>query len=178
MSVQLLGRPSLPVKIDRKRLRAVAAELARLLGCEGFDVGIKLASDTTVKSLNRRYRGINSATDVLSFPFFEDVTPSTFKHTAQTSPAEIGVGIGDIVIGAPYVLRQSQTRGIGIDDQLAVVLTHGMCHCVGYRHDTDEQWEEMRLKEESLLAALTVKFPIVDTAEVKERKTNSKMKDV
>ena len=87
-------------------------------------VSIALVSDQRVRALNRRYRGIDRPTDVLSFP-------------AQVcSPAE-GF-LGDIVIARGVARRQAQALGHPESTELKVLALHGLLHLLGYDHERDK----------------------------------------
>jgi probable rRNA maturation factor len=82
-------------------------------------VGVAIVSDARVRSLNRRYRGRDAATDVLSFPAAE------------------GPYLGDIVIARGVARRQARAAGHGERDELRVLALHGLLHLLGYDHERD-----------------------------------------
>ena len=79
-----------------------------------------LASDARVRSLNREFRGMAYATDVLSFP---------------SSPEE--ASLGDIVIATGVARRQARAAGHALTTELRVLALHGLLHLLGYDHETD-----------------------------------------
>lgn len=106
--------------------RAVAAAL-RLHGCEDAEVSILLATDEAVRELNRAYRGIDSATDVLSFP-------------AAAMP---GAPLGDIAIAIPFARSQAKARGVALGLELAYLAIHGVLHLLGWDDASDEERDAM-----------------------------------
>lgn len=100
-------------------LRDVLAELAPA----GASFGVRLTSDREMRRLNRTYRGKDYATDVLSFP-------------GETTPD--GVHLGDVVISVPVARRQAAEAGHSTERELRVLLLHGVLHCLGHDHETDE----------------------------------------
>jgi probable rRNA maturation factor len=87
-------------------------------------VSIALVSDQRVRALNRRYRGIDRPTDVLSFP-------------AQVCPPAEGF-LGDIVIARGVARRQAQALGHPESTELKVLALHGLLHLLGYDHERDK----------------------------------------
>ena len=83
-------------------------------------VTVAIVSDARVRLLNRRYRGKNATTDVLSFPADE--------------PGELG----DVVIAAGVAGRQARSAGHPIAVELRVLALHGLLHLLGYDHERDD----------------------------------------
>jgi probable rRNA maturation factor len=83
-------------------------------------VTIALVTDARVRALNRRYRGTDAPTDVLSFP-----------------AAEAGQ-LGDVVIAAGVARRQARAAGHAFGTELRVLALHGLLHLLGYDHERDE----------------------------------------
>jgi len=95
-----------------------------------------LLSDPAMRNLNRRWRKQDRTTDVLAF--------------AQEGPAP-GL-LGDVVISAPSARRQAQERGHSLEDELRILLIHGVLHLQGYDHEPGgAQARRMRQKEVALL---------------------------
>lgn len=86
------------------------------------EVTVALVSDGHMRSLNRRYRGVAHATDVLSFPTDED---------APDAP------LGDIVIARGVAARQARGAGHALVTELKLLSLHGLLHLLGYDHETD-----------------------------------------
>jgi len=95
-----------------------------------------------MKLLNRQYRGIDRATDVLSFPQTENRTQNFV--------------LGDIVINLPRAKRQAAEQGITLNEELKRLMIHGLLHLIGYDHEKSRyQKNKMRSKERELLEVLT-----------------------
>lgn len=142
--------------IDPRRLQqAVAGVLARC-GEEGQEVTVVLVSDRTMKTVNMDYRGINAATDVISF---------AMREGPGGDPS--GVLLGDLVISLETVHRQSSDP---VEDgrpvtgtpqrELALMAIHGLLHLLGYRHeDGPKRAQEMIRRERELFDATWETFP-------------------
>jgi len=86
-----------------------------------------LISDRRMRELNRRFRGLDRPTDVLSFA------------DGQAPPvAEEEAHLGDVVIAVPTALRQAAERGQAPDRELRVLALHGYLHLLGHDHETDD----------------------------------------
>jgi probable rRNA maturation factor len=90
------------------------------------DVGIALVSDARIRALNRRYRGKDQVTDVLSFP--------AGASAPRAASSRFDCGIGDIVIGTGVARRQAREAGHSIHMELRVLALHGLLHLLGYDH--------------------------------------------
>ena len=104
---------------------------AALVALDRADAGLTLAfvRDDVIRSLNRRFRGKDSATDVLSFPSFDE--------RAEDTAAEDG-NLGDVVISADMALRQARQTGHSFEREVSELLIHGILHLCGYDHECDE----------------------------------------
>ena len=122
------------------------------LKLEGFDspaeVDVTLVNDEEIKEMNRLYRNIDSATDVLSFPLGEN-------GNYDRNPENGAFMLGDIVISVDHALAQANLYGHGIEREVAFLTVHSMLHLLGYDHENGglEQMT-MREKEENVLDAL------------------------
>ena len=99
-----------------------SVELPRATGA----VAVALVSDARMRALNRRYRGIDAVTDVLSFPV-------TGPMTNESSARELG----DIVIAAGRAVRQARAAGHSRTIELRILALHGLLHLLGYDHERD-----------------------------------------
>lgn len=100
-------------------LEALVAEVAP----EAESLGVRFTSDREMRRLHRTYRGRDYPTDVLSFPGEE--TPD-------------GRHLGDVVISVPVARRQAEAAGHPVARELRVLLLHGVLHCLGHDHETDD----------------------------------------
>ncbi|MDQ3472529.1 MAG: rRNA maturation RNase YbeY [Acidobacteriota bacterium] len=86
---------------------------------------IAFVSDRQIKELNRRFRGIDKATDVLSFPAGD-----------ETSGANLT--LGDIAISLERAAIQANENQLTLDEEIAQLILHGLLHLCGYDHQTDK----------------------------------------
>jgi probable rRNA maturation factor len=86
------------------------------------EVSVLLTTDLALRRLNRQFRSINKATDVLSFP------------APQVATGEVA---GDLAISVPTALRQARTQGHALAVEIKVLILHGLLHLAGFDHETD-----------------------------------------
>lgn len=139
-------------EIDEARLKMAALTvLARLRAQDEGEMTVAITDNDAVADLNRRFRGVDAPTDVLSFPM--DSMPGDVPY------------LGDLVIAYPYAKAQAEREGHGLSDSLALLVVHGTLHLLGYDHDTPERKAEMWAAQESALIALDVPIEIVPALE-------------
>ncbi len=110
-------------EIETKALRAWLESLVRELAPSADTVGLRFNGHRAMRGMNRSFRGLDYATDVLSFP---------------GTVNEEGVHLGDIVICVPVARCQAEAAGHGLARELRVLALHGVLHCLGYDHERDE----------------------------------------
>ena len=136
------------VTYKQKMLTRAAVEAT--LDYEGFynDVEISLTytDDARIKKLNAEFRGIDKATDVLSFPLTD------FEGTDEPPVDEPAIGLGDIVISLETAKRQAEEFGHSFEREVAFLTVHSMLHLLGYDHvDSEEDDAEMRRRQREIL---------------------------
>ena len=106
-------------------------------------ISVALVSDATVRALNRTYRGVDRATDVLSFP---NSPPRRTRRTRMSTPVSSSVSpvssvvesfLGEIVIARGVARRQARAAGHSELTELRVLALHGLLHLLGYDHEGD-----------------------------------------
>ena len=114
-------------KINPKQWREFGDAALKAIGHDQRNATIAFVSDRSIKELNRRFRGKNYATDVLSFPneaaFFEVENQSL---------------LGDIVISVQRATIQAKENGLTFDAEVKQLILHGLLHLCGYNHETDK----------------------------------------
>jgi probable rRNA maturation factor len=126
----------------RNLVRRAAREAARVAGGEiKGELSVALMDDETITELNRRFLGHDYPTDVLAFP------------PGETRPGRSARVAGDIAISVETASRQAQEYGITLDQEIALLVAHGVLHLLGY-DDAPGMEGEMRKKEAQVLSAL------------------------
>ncbi|KAI1293927.1 hypothetical protein EDD11_008349 [Mortierella claussenii] len=141
--------------------RVVKSQIQMLLTAAGYrdwDIGVCLTGDRKVRHLNTEYRGKDSSTDILSFPFVEAVKPG--KMPAPQSMDD--KNLGDIFISIPYVHRWCEKNNVDIHERLPVLYAHGICHLLGYDHQEDRDYVQMKKMETRILNRMKTWQAIID----------------
>ncbi len=141
----------LPAAVDVLELEKLAGAA---LTAEGVDptaeVAITLIGVPAMAGLNQQYLGKAGPTDVLSFPL-DDLEPGA-------TPAAIGAGppaaIGDVFICPQVVADNATAAGVALQDEMALMVVHGLLHLLGYDHIVDAEAEQMEQRERDLLAVV------------------------
>ena len=123
-----------------------------ILGNEDFEVTVTLTDGETIRQINNEHRGIDSETDVLSFPLWDvRAGEQPFKN-----PETDCIMLGDIIISLPRLKEQADEYGHSEKREAAYLCIHGMLHLLGYDHMEEDEKAQMREKEEELLAQLKI----------------------
>ena len=136
--------PSSPLALDalstlsKSGLARFLASARRAIELTG-EVDVLLTSDAEIKRLNKAFRGMNKATDVLSFP----------------APEEAEGLAGDLAVSLDTAARQAAEHGHSLRDEVRILLLHGLLHLAGEDHETDSG--EMAAREAELRK--TLKLP-------------------
>lgn len=115
---------------------------------EDTELTILLVDEKEMAGYNKRFLGLSGPTDVLAFPV-ETLTPGAVPEHDPHGPPLIA---GDLVIAPAYVRRQAEELEISFEDEMSLMVTHGVLHLLGYDHESDEDAERMEQRERELLA--------------------------
>lgn len=116
-------------------------------------ITITLTNPENIREINKKYRNIDYATDVLSFPMF---TQEELKQKMIKKDYTYEDMLGDIVISIKKVEEQAQEYGHSFRRELSYMIVHGFYHLMGYDHIKEEDKVEMRPKEEKILNTLKI----------------------
>lgn len=109
-----------------------------------------------IRRLNREQRGVDRVTDVLSFPSMNEIKgkPILSDDHADEIDEEGRVFLGSVVICEKRAREQAEEYGHSYERELFYLAVHGVLHCLGYDHETEEEKREMREKEETVMQKL------------------------
>jgi probable rRNA maturation factor len=156
-----LGRPRAAHGLDVWLTDAVPRRADGILS-------IALVSDRAIRHLNRQFRGVDRATDVLSFPQERLLAPGPRpkgKTSRKTRPGAWGPGplLGDIAIATGVARRQARQQGHSLRTELRVLALHGVLHLLGYDHEADrgrmQRVEERLRRRAGLPSGLIARGP-------------------
>ena len=136
----------------KAQVRDAATATLRAEGApDGASLSILLTGDDHVRRLNRDFRQIDKATDVLSFPTERD-TPQMEHY------------LGDVIIAVPVAARQADAAGHSFVAELSLLVVHGVLHLLGHDHLDPGEKERMWAAQDGVLADLgvDVRSPVVE----------------
>jgi probable rRNA maturation factor len=133
---------------DQAHLERSARTILANVGETLAELGILFVGDQRMRSLNRRYRGKDRTTDVLAFAMREACAP----HASHLTPDMLG----DVVIALPTAVRQAKQGQRSLDEELKILLIHGILHLCGYDHERSEKEAcRMHRRERMILRSLS-----------------------
>ncbi len=145
------------VSINFNREKAVSAQVAAIMekivlsAVQGLplpaaaEVSLVFCDDRAIRRLNRKWRGVDAPTDVLSFP---QLTEDDLQ-----GPVIRPVLLGDIVLSLESAARQAEEYGHSLEREILYLFTHGLLHLLGYDHLEEDERQRMRVREEEIMAA-------------------------
>lgn len=147
------GQEQIPVspaleELVRRVVERIMAEAAPHLR-ERAEVAVTFVDNAEIQALNSEHRGMDRATDVLSFPQLEG-------EEVADPPIEAGMPVllGDIVISLERAQEQAAEYGHSFEREVGFLAAHGALHLLGFDHDTPEAEAAMHAKAELALGAL------------------------
>ena len=132
--------------LARQTIAASVAE-SEMAAREGAEVSVCLADDARLRALNLRWRGVDTPTNVLSFP------------SAPLDRSGEGPTLGDIALAYETLKREAEDLDVPLADHYRRLIAHGFLHLIGYDHQTDEEAERMEALETRILARLGAADP-------------------
>lgn len=109
-------------------------------------INLKLIDDAAIRALNKDYSDKDSSTDVLSFSYIEDGQPPP------------GGELGDVAISFETAARQATTAGIGLEDEIGLLLAHGTLHVLGLDHATAAERAEFDRLQAAIMTAAALTY--------------------
>ena len=174
-SIQIFDEQETLPNLDINRIRQTISDIRQVIGYETYDVSLVLCEDEEMQELNKDTRGVDAPTDILSFPFQEEIIePGILAEPSFDIPDYYN--LGDMIIDIPYIIRRckedfaenSDTSDFNCDivergvsgamstvydpeARIHMLLVHGMLHLVGYDHIEDDDYNLMVSQEELIL---------------------------
>lgn len=115
---------------------------------DDVEVTLLFINEDEMASYNEKFLNRPGPTDVLAFPV-EDLLPGVVPDRDPHGPPLM---LGDVVIAPAYVRRQAIEFGVSFEDEMSLMITHGILHLLGYDHEEEEDAQRMEARERRLLA--------------------------
>ena len=131
------------------------------IGCPyEAEVNLLLTMNDEIQEMNRNFREINRATDVLSFPMIDYEEAGNFEFLEEMDecfhPETGELMLGDIVISKEKVISQAEEYGHSIEREYAFLIAHSMLHLFGFDHMEEDERKEMEQMQKEILEQLQI----------------------
>jgi probable rRNA maturation factor len=137
-------------RVDVEGLRQLAAFVLESERCPPeTEVALILVGDDEMSEYNARFLERTGPTDVISLPV-EELVAGRPPGTLPGGPPPL---LGDVILDPAHIRRQAESLAVEFDDELALMVVHGILHLLGYDHGDDRDAEIMETREREILAA-------------------------
>jgi probable rRNA maturation factor len=142
------------IKVDARKIEQQIGKVLISLDCNEHEISILFIGDQGIRDLNHQFRNIDRSTDVLSFP----------QILAGELEIPGALVLGDVAISLETARCQSEEHGLSFEEELTLLLIHGILHLLGYDHEVSDQEEErMRSKTRELFSLIYPGKKLADT---------------
>ena len=150
--------------LSRTRLRKAAlSALDAAIPRQTCQLSLAICDDDTIRQLNRDYRGVDEVTDVLAFsshypgPWQGDDAPPADRTSGQepfVMPVDEAAFIGEAVVCYPQMCRQAAESSTPPENELALLVVHGVLHLLGYDHQEPSEQADMEARQQQALSRI------------------------
>lgn len=141
-------------KLEKLLTKAAQIVLKHQGISKGVEITIAMGGDTKLQKLNRQFRGESKATDVLSFPSDEHDPENEKRY------------LGDVVISFPRAKAQAKAAGHKTEDELQLLVVHGVLHLLGHDHGDPQERSAMWKAQDEILGDLGLPMRSVQTEDL------------
>lgn len=145
MEITLINRTNTDAEAFLPLFTKIADHAETILKlADDLQISVTFVRSRTMHTINRDYRGIDRPTDVISFAVQDEgfILPEEMKD------------LGDLFINVDYARRQARAYGHSYERETGFLFTHGLLHCLGYDHMTEEEEAEMFALQERILDSI------------------------
>ena len=132
-----------------EEINRAAEAVGEIYGVESCEVSVTLTDDENIHELNKKYRGVDRATDVLSFAFRESDEPEIFGADIEL--------LGEVIISLERAKVQAENFGHSFLREVIFLEGHGLLHLLGYDHITEDERLEMETEQRFIMEKLGVR---------------------
>jgi probable rRNA maturation factor len=136
-------------------IEKILSRYKNLKNINEVELSVLLTDDAKMQSLNKEFRKVEKATNVLSFQDLE----INWKHLLEFKPDTDYMYLGDIAFGYQTVASEAKTSEISFEDHFKHLLIHAILHLIGYDHIEDEEASVMEMLEIEILSVYNIKSP-------------------
>jgi probable rRNA maturation factor len=148
------------VKVDALRWVRLARMVLEEQGVRGdAELSMLFVDEKSMSDLNERFLGRDGPTDVLAFPMDDELIESGRQPDqggrgpgSPAEPSDAPILVGDVVICPKVAERQALDHNVALDDELSLLVVHGVLHLLGFDHEDDDEAAVMERRERELMA--------------------------
>ena len=118
------------------------------------ELGLVITSQERVQQLNQGYLGRDEPTDVLAFSMLPTEEKPEVDFPLFVQPPDGVLHLGEVIISYPQAVIQAEEHQHSINKEIAILITHGVLHLLGYEHDKPELERQMKSREEEILSCI------------------------
>jgi len=144
---------NLNVSLKKSWLQGIVLKTLEVEGIvSAAEIGLVITDSKTIQKLNRTYRGDDKSTDVLAFHMLPGINQE--PEQPFVGPPDGMHHLGEVVISYTQAVKQAQEQGHSIEQELALLIVHGVLHLLGYDHELPRESQRMKAKENDILGRL------------------------
>lgn len=138
------------VAVDTAGIRKLAESVLEAERCPPeSEVSLILVDETEMAAYNQRFMKRSGPTDVISLPI-EDLAPGRPPTSVPAGPPPM---LGDVILAPAHIRAEAENRGVDFEDEMALLVVHGLLHLLGYDHGVESDAQAMETRERQLLEA-------------------------
>ncbi|MBR2810137.1 MAG: rRNA maturation RNase YbeY [Solobacterium sp.] len=146
MEITLINRTNTDITCFETYFDRIAASAEKTLNLPStYTISVSFVRSRAIHAINRDYRGIDKATDVISFAIRDEM------EELDEDLDELDQDLGDIFININYAARQAKEYGHSYEREICFLFTHGLLHCLGYDHMNEEDEKVMFALQDQIL---------------------------
>ncbi len=124
--------------VNKFSIQATVLEVLQRYRISGrLEIGVTIVGSRKIHEINKKYRGLDSPTDILTFAL-EDMQQRDLQHIPRVgfvaAPDKV-LRLGDIILSYPQVVEDASLEGVSVDEEIRILVEHGMKHLLGIHHD-------------------------------------------
>jgi len=138
------------IPLDQHWLHELIREILAIIEYEDFSLGVLITTNKTIQRYNETYRHKKGPTDILSFSLYPHHKPGS-----KIQPIDDEKNLGDLILAPEYIHKSAHQLNVPFEHRVMILVIHGICHLIGYDHETDKDYEIMQALEDDILANLS-----------------------
>lgn len=137
INVIVSSDPRYPV--NRQIIQSTVLEVLSRYKVKGkVEIGVTIVGDRKMHEINKKYRGIDSSTNIITFALEDPLSDDQVKILPGgtfISPPDKITRLGDIILSYPRIVEDARLEGISVDEEIRSLVEHGVLHLLGFHHD-------------------------------------------